>query len=75
MWQQFIEPGEGKLADAREHIAKPGERIDLHQLAGSYKAAEDSRGPAAAIAAEEGPVGAAHGEAAQGALGVIVVDR
>jgi hypothetical protein len=56
MGQKLIELADGMVGDAREQVAEPGERIDLHQLAGSDKAAEHCRGLAAVIAAEERPL-------------------
>ena len=74
MRQEFIQLGDRMIGDAREHIVEPGERIHFHQLARSDKTSQHRRCFAATVAAKKGPVGAAHGKAAQGSLGCVVVD-
>lgn len=64
MRQKLIEAGHGMRGDAGEHILEPCEGLYFDQLTGGHKAAQNSRRPAAAIAAKKGPVAAAHGPAA-----------
>ena len=64
MRQEFVQLGDRMIGNAREHIVEPGEGIHFHQLARSNEASKDRRCFAAAIAAEKGPVGTAHGKAA-----------
>jgi hypothetical protein len=73
MRQQFFKPLDGIFGDAAEDIAEPGKRIDPDKFTRSDEAAQDGRGPAAAIASEEGPVVTAHGKAPQRPLGTVVV--
>lgn len=75
MWQQLIEFLNGMRWGAGEHIAEPGERIEFIQLAGSYKTAQDGHGLSAAVAAQESPVPAANGYAAQRTFRSVIVDR
>jgi len=72
--QEFVQLGDRMIGDARENIAEPGERVHFHQFARSDEASQDRRGLAAAVAAEKGPVGTAHGKAAQSSLGGVVID-
>src|ERR1700722_4241026 len=60
--------------DARKYIVEPGEGVYFYQLAGGHETAQNRRGASAAVAAKKRPVVAAHGPAAQGALGSVVVD-
>ena len=61
----------GVRSDAAEHIAKPGERIDLVQFAGSDEGAQNRHGLSTAVATEKRPVGPSDSDAAQ----MTVVDR
>lgn len=72
--EQIVELLDRALPDAREHIVEPCEWFDSGEFARSDEAAQHGHGSAAAIAAEEGPVAAADGNAAQAPLGVVVVD-
>ena len=74
MRQELVQLGDRTIGNAREHIVEPGEGIHFHQLARSNEASKDRRCFAAAIAAEKGPVGTAHGKAAQSSLGGVVID-
>ena len=72
--KQFAQPGDGVLRDAREHIAKPGKRLDAGSLAGSDEASQHRRRLAATVAAEKCPVAAAQRDIAVGPFGGAVVD-
>ncbi len=63
------------IADAFEHVDEVAPGVELGLVAGGDEALQDGCGLAAGVAAEEGPVAAAHGHTAQAALGGIVVDR
>jgi hypothetical protein len=39
MRQEFVELGDGIVGDARQHVAKPGKRVDFDQFAGGYETA------------------------------------
>jgi len=62
------------LRDAREHIAKPGKRLDAGSLAGSDEASQHRRRLAATVAAEKCPVAAAQRDIAVGPFGGAIVD-
>ncbi len=67
--------GSWMVCDAAEHVPEPYRGIDLNKFAGSNKASQDSRCPAAGIAPEERPVSASHREAPQRPFRAVVVDR
>ena len=69
-----MEAVDGVGVDAGEDVAEPGEGLDADELAGTGEAAQDGGGVAAGVAAEEGPVVAADGDAAERAFGGVVVD-
>ena len=64
MRQQFIKAAHGMFGDAAEHISEPGKRVGFRKFAGRNEAAQHSRGLAAVVAAEEGPVAAANSNVA-----------
>src|ERR1700680_974898 len=72
--QEFIQAVDGVRRDAREHIVKPGERLNAAPFAGSDKASQHCRRLAALVAAEEGPVTAAERDVPVGPFGSTVVD-
>src|SRR5258708_12473965 len=74
MRQQFIKAAHGMFGDAAEHISEPDKRVGFRKFAGRNEAAQHSRGLAAVVAAEEGPVIAAHRETPQRPLRRFVVD-
>src|SRR5262249_7381646 len=74
VWEQFGEPGNRMVSDARQDILEPCIGIDSQALTGCHKTPQHRAGAAALIASEEEPVVAAHRYAANAALGVVVVD-
>ena len=74
MRQQFLQPGDGVVRDAREHIAAPGKRLYAAPFARGDKAPQHCRGFAALVATEERPVASAQRDIAVGPLGGAVVD-
>jgi hypothetical protein len=58
--KKLIELLDGVSRDAGEHVPEPCKRIDFQQLTGGDEAAQNSKGPATAVAAEKGPVAAAN---------------
>ena len=74
MRQEFVQLSDRMIGDVREHIVEPCEGVHFHQLARSDEASQYRRGFAATVAAEKGPIGTAHGKAAQSSLGGVVID-
>ena len=60
--------------DAREHMAKPGERLHRVPFAHGNEAQQHGRSLAAIVATEKRPVAAADGDVAVGPLGGAIVD-
>ena len=56
MGQEFVEPGNGVIGDTSEHVAEPGEGIDVNLFADVAKLSRIVARPATVIAAEERPV-------------------
>jgi hypothetical protein len=68
MLQQFRKPFDRMVANAAEHIAEPGKRIDPDKFTRSDEAAENSHYPAAVVAPEEDPVVTIHCETSRETL-------
>ena len=74
--QEFAEAIDGMaLGDPCQDIAEPGVDVDADHAAGGNKAQQDRSGVSARVTAEEGPVAAADGNAAERSLSGIVVER
>lgn len=63
------------IADAFKHVDEIAPGVELGLLAGGDEALQHGCRLATGVTAEEGPVAAAHGHAAQAAFGGVVVDR
>ena len=74
MRQEFGQAADGMGDDSRKDILKPGERIDSDPLAGCHEAPEDRCRAAIVIAAKEHPVVSADRDAADSALGGVIID-
>ena len=72
--KQFAQPSDGVCRDAREHVSKPGKRLDATPLTGSDEASQHRCRLAAAIAAKECPVTAAQRDVAIGPFCSAVVN-
>jgi hypothetical protein len=72
--EQVVELGMWVGADAREQVAKIGERLDVQALASGDQTGQDGAGSTARITAVEEPVVATHHNVAETALGAVVVD-
>jgi hypothetical protein len=72
--QQLVDLTLGMVGDAVDGVAQPGFGIDLVELGGLDEAVDGGGAVAALIGAGEQPVLAADGDAAQRALGGVVVD-
>ena len=71
-WQQFVDPLRRMIGKFREYVGEPGLWIDVIELAG-FDQLVDGGGPVATfIRTCECLIGAAYGDAAQGAFGRIV---
>src|ERR1700704_466243 len=75
MRQQFIKAAHGMFGEAAEHVSEPGKRVSLHKFARRNEAAQNGCSLAAVVAAEEGPIVAAHREAPQRPFRGVIVDR
>ena len=72
--QQFSKPGLGMAADACEDIVQVSEGIAPQPLRGGDQAREHGRGVTAVVTAIKHPVFSAYRDAAQAALGTIIVN-
>ena len=72
--EKFYQLIHGMSIDAGQHVAEIVEHVDTMTLAGGDEAEEDRGGVATVFGSQERPVAAAHGNAAQGAFGGVVVD-
>ena len=70
--QQVADPPGGMIGQARQHVGKPGLRIDVVELGGLDQGVDGGGAAAAFVRAGEGPVVAADRDAAQGPLGGVV---
>ena len=73
-WQEIVDPALGMVGDAVDGVAQPCFGIDLVELGGLDEAVDRCGAVAALVGACEQPVFATDGDAAQRALGGIVVD-
>jgi len=53
MRQEFFEAGDGMFGDAGEYVVEPGKRIDFHEFARGYEAAQHGRSSATVVASEK----------------------
>src|SRR5688572_2192385 len=60
------------IGDAGEHVGEPGARVDITELCRLDQREDHGGTLAAGVGAAEGPVAAADGDAAHGALGGVV---
>src|SRR5581483_5396501 len=72
--RESAEPIHGMRGDPREHISKPGERLDCVSLAYGNEAQQHGRRLAAIVAAEKCPVAAAESDVSAGPLSGPIVD-
>jgi len=72
--EELVKLVSGMGAEALEDVAEVGEGIEVVALGALDQADQNGGGVATVVAAEEGPVVAAHGEPAQTSFGLIVVD-
>lgn len=72
--EKFHQLIHGVSVDAGQHVAEVVKRVDGMALTGGDEGEEDGGGVTAVFGSQERPVAAAHGDAAQGAFGGIVVD-
>ena len=61
-------------ADAVDHVAEVGERVDVRELAGSDEAVDHGGSLRAVVGAGEHPVFSADGNGSQDTFGEVVVD-
>src|ERR1035437_7632900 len=71
--QQFSQPGLGMAADACEDIAQVSEGIETQPLRGGDQAGQHGGGPATIVTAIERPIATTDSDAAEAALGAVVV--
>ena len=74
MREQFRDATDRMGGDPRQHVLEPGEWLYASPLAGSHEAAQHCRGVAALVAAKEGPIAAAHCDAADRPFGCLILD-
>ena len=70
--QQVIDPVDGVIGDARQHVGEPGSRIDIVELCGLNQRVHEGSPLAATLRAGEEPGASSQSDTAQGALGGIV---
>jgi len=71
-WQQFVEPLDGMLGNARKDVGEPCLRIDVVELGGYDQSRHDRGTLGTAIGSGEQPGLAAEGKAAQGSFSCVV---
>ena len=74
MRQQLVDAVDGLVGDAGEDVFKPGERLDIHTLTGSYETAQHCSCLTADITAKKHPVATTHRYTANALLRARVVD-
>ena len=72
--EEFLEVGAGFGGKAKQHIAQVGKGVEAVAFGGLDEGVVVGGGAASAVGAQEEPVFAAHGDAAQGLFGWVVVD-
>ena len=72
--EEVLQAVDRVCADALEDVSQVGERIDAQVFACGGETGEDGGGPSAIVAAVKHPVFAPNRNAAQAALGSVVVD-
>jgi len=72
--QQFVEPIDGVIRDALEHVVQVGEGLDVVELGGADEGVERRGALSAGIGSGEEIILSAQGDTAQRTFGVVVVD-